>query len=67
MDQGSGRERLPGLLPRQPLGGQLAQLVIDEREQSCGRVPVARLKCIQQLGDVIHQPQMIPGRERSHQ
>ena len=33
VDQGRGLERLPRLLARQPLGGQLPQLVVDQRQQ----------------------------------
>ena len=39
VDQGRGLERLAGLLLRQPLGGQLAQLVVDQRQElpgACG-------------------------------
>ena len=33
MDQGGGLERLAGLLVGQPRGGELPQLVVDERQQ----------------------------------
>ena len=36
VDQGGGLERLAGLLLGQPLGGQLAQLVIDQRQELLG-------------------------------
>src|SRR5262245_41974957 len=41
VDQGSGLKRLPGRLLGQPLGGELAQLCIDEREQLARRGGVA--------------------------
>ena len=36
VDQGRGLERLAGLLLGQPLGGQLAQLVVDQRQELLG-------------------------------
>jgi hypothetical protein len=41
VDQGRGLQRLAGLLVRQPLRGQPAQLVVDERQELLGRVGVA--------------------------
>ena len=43
VDQGGGLERLPRFLVGQLLGGQLAQLVIDQRQQLRGGVGVALL------------------------
>ena len=43
VDQGGGLERLAGLLLRQPLGGELAQLVVDQRQESLGGLRVALL------------------------
>ena len=43
MHQGRGLERLAGLLLRQLQGGQLAQLVIDQRQELLGRLRVAKL------------------------
>jgi hypothetical protein len=40
MDQGRGLERLPGPLLCHPLRGQLAQLVVGQREQLRGRARV---------------------------
>jgi hypothetical protein len=50
-DQGSRLEGLAGLLVRQPGGGRLAQLVVDERQQ-LGGPRVAGLDRGQDLGDV---------------
>ena len=43
VDQGRGLERLAGLLLGQLLGGQLAQLVVDQRQELLGRLGVALL------------------------
>ena len=43
VDQGGGLERLPGLLLRQPPGGQPAELVVDQRQQALGGLGVALL------------------------
>ena len=43
MDQGRGLERLAGLLLGQLLGGQLAQLVVDQGQELLGRLWVALL------------------------
>ena len=42
MHQGRGLERLPGCLLGHFLGCQLAEFVIDERQQLCGGVGVTR-------------------------
>jgi hypothetical protein len=41
MDQGCGLERLAWLLLRQLQSGQLAQLVVDQRQELLGGVRVA--------------------------
>jgi hypothetical protein len=66
VDQRCGLERLPRLLLRHPLGGQLAESDVDQRQQPAGRVRVALTQGIQELGHLIHQPQMIlgPGKAR---
>jgi hypothetical protein len=43
VDQGGGAEGLARLLLGQPLGGELAQLVVDQRQQLAGRLRVALL------------------------
>ncbi len=43
VDQGRGLERLPGLLLRQLHGGQLAQFVVDERQELLGGLGIALL------------------------
>ena len=54
MDQGGGLERLAGLLLRQLLGGQLAQLVVDQRQELLGRLRVALLDGREDAGHVVH-------------
>jgi hypothetical protein len=58
MDQGRGLERLPLLLLRHSLGGQVAQFVVDQRQQTAGRVRVALTQGAEQLGDL--QPRSEP-------
>ena len=55
MDQGRRLERLAGPLVGQLLGRQLAQLVVDQRQQLGGRVRVALLDGVQQSGHVGHE------------
>ena len=55
MDQGRGLERLARLLLGQPLGGQLAQLVVDQRQELLGRLGVALLDGREDAGDVVHR------------
>jgi hypothetical protein len=43
VDQGGGLERLSGLLLCQVLGGELAQLVVDERQELLGGLGIALL------------------------
>ena len=65
VDQGGGLERLAGLLLRQPLGGQLAQLVVDQRQELLGRLGVALLDRREDAGHVVHQrPRSRPIRSR---
>ena len=54
VDLGRRLQRLPGLLLRLPLGGQFAQLVVDQPQQPAGRVRVALTQSVQELGDVVH-------------
>ena len=62
VDQRRWLEGLPRLLVRQVCGGELAEFVVDEREQF-GRGPgVARLDGIQELSDVGHGAQHTPAR-----
>ena len=55
VDQGRGLERLAGLLLRQLPGGQLAQLVVDQRQQLLGRAGLALLDGGQDPRDVVHR------------
>ena len=61
VDQGRRLERLARLLLRQPLGGQLAQLVVDERQELLGGGRVAVLDRGQDPGDVGHAAEHTPG------
>ena len=54
VDQRRGLQRLPGLLLGQPLRGQLAQFVVDQRQELLRGVRVALLDGGQDAGDVIH-------------
>ena len=56
VDQGGGLERLARLLLGQLLGRQLAQLVVDERQELLGGVRVALLDRVQHPGDRVHRP-----------
>ena len=55
VDQGGGLERLARLLLGQPLRRQLAQLVVDQRQQLLGGVRVALLDGRQDAGHVAHR------------
>ena len=55
VDQGRGLERLAGLLLGQPLGGQLAQLVVDQRQELLGGLGVAVLDGREDARDVVHR------------
>ena len=54
VDQGGGLERLAGLLLGQPLGGELAQLVVDQRQELLGGLGVALLDGREDAGHVGH-------------
>ena len=54
VDQGGGLERLAGLLLRELLGGQLAELVVDQRQEFLGRLGIALLDGREDAGDVVH-------------
>jgi hypothetical protein len=56
MNQRRGLERLAGRLVGELLGRQLAQLVIDQRQELGGGVRVALFDGTQYLGDVGHKP-----------
>ncbi len=62
VDQGGGLERLPRGFPGKLLGGQLAQLVINQRQQLAGGVRVAFGDGVQDLRDLVHGTQ--PPEER---
>jgi hypothetical protein len=55
MDEGRRLERLARLLARQPMGGQLAQLLIHEREQFLGRPGIALLDRQEDSRDLGHR------------
>ena len=54
VDQGGGLEGLPGLLLGQPLGRELAELVVDQRQELLGRLGVALLDGREDAGHVAH-------------
>jgi hypothetical protein len=54
VQEGRGIERLPGLVPRQLGRRQLAQLVIDERQELAAGVRVARFDSGQDARDLGH-------------
>src|SRR5262245_18871603 len=54
VDQGRQVECLPRRLVRQPVRGQLAQLVVDQGQELGGSLRVTRLERIQQNGAVVH-------------
>jgi len=54
VDQGGGLQRLAGPLLRQLLGGQLPQLVVDQRQELAGGVGVALLDGGEDAGDFTH-------------
>ena len=57
VNEGGGLERLPRLFLRQLLRGQLAQLVVDERQQPAGGLRVVVFDGVQQLRDIFHDAQ----------
>ena len=60
VDEGGRLEGVPGLLVGQAGGGELPQLVVDEREQVGRGRRVALLDGVQELGDVGHAAQHTP-------
>jgi hypothetical protein len=54
MHQRRGLERLPRDRVRQPGGGHLAQLVVDQGQELPGRMPIASLDVRQDPADVAH-------------
>ena len=54
VDEGGGLEGLPRRLLGQAVGGELAQLVVDQRQQLLGSVRVALLDGRQDVGDITH-------------
>ena len=54
VDQGRGLERLAGLLAGQLPRGQLAQLVVDQRQELSGGLRVALLDRREDVSDVVH-------------
>src|SRR5262249_14521291 len=54
VDQGGGVEGLSRLLVRQLLDGQLAQFVVDQRQELLGGLGVALVDGRQDVGDVAH-------------
>src|SRR6516165_4053135 len=59
-------QRLPWPLLGHPLRRQVAQLLVDQRQQPAGPVRIALTQGAQELGHVFHHPEMIsaPGRSR---
>ena len=57
MHQGGRLQSLAGLLLCQLLGRQLAQFVIDERQQLIRRLRIALAHRVQDPGDVVHHSQ----------
>ena len=55
VDQGGGLKRLTGRLVAQLLGGELAQLVVDQRLELVGRSGVALGDGVQDLRDLAHK------------
>jgi hypothetical protein len=55
MHQGRGLQSLPRLLLGQPLGRELAQLIINQRQQLLCGVRIALLDGGQNTGDVAHR------------
>ena len=54
MDQGGGLERLAGLLASQSLGGELAQLIVDQGQELPGRSGIALLDGGEDPSHLIH-------------
>src|SRR5206468_11599450 len=58
VNQGGGLERLPRRLVSQLPGGQLAQLVVDQRQELTGGVRVALIDRGQDAGYFAHRPSL---------
>ena len=56
MHQRGGLQRLSGFLIGHADDGQLAQFLIDQRQQLIGRLRIARINGVEQLGNVGHGP-----------
>jgi hypothetical protein len=54
MDQGRRLERVPGVFPSHPGCGQLAELLIDQRQQLLGRLAIAGFDLGEDPRDVAH-------------
>jgi hypothetical protein len=54
VNQSGGLQSLAGLLLGHPLGRQLAQLLVDKRQQLTGRLRIALLDGGQDARDVVH-------------
>ncbi len=54
MNQGGRLQGLAGLLLREPLGGQPAQFVVDQRQELGGRFRVTPLDGREDLRDIVH-------------
>ena len=63
VDQGGGLERLAGPLPGQPMGGQPAKLVVDQREKLIGRLGLAFLDGHEGAGGVVHVRNLLPNKK----
>jgi hypothetical protein len=61
VDQGGGPERLARILVGQARRGNLPQFVVDERKQLCGGLWVAGLDRCQDLRDIGHTGEFMPG------
>ena len=54
VNQGRRLQRLAGPLVRQPLGGQPAQFVVDQRQELGGRIRVTPLDGREDVHDIVH-------------
>jgi hypothetical protein len=55
VDQGGGLERLPRRFPGQLLGGQFAQLVVDQGQELAGGVGIALIDRGQDSANLAHR------------
>jgi len=67
MDQSGGLERLPRPLLCQFLSGQLAQLIVNQRQELAGGMGIARGHGLQDLRDLAHQALILNARARKDQ